>query len=60
MRTMEYDDLLPNEPPAAPYGEAAATRDDRFGKLRSEYREEAETPFGVPRSNERAGWIRVR
>jgi hypothetical protein len=60
MKTMEYDDRLPNEPPAAPYGKAAANRDDRFGELRSEYREEAETRFGVPRSNERAGWIRVR
>jgi predicted TIM-barrel fold metal-dependent hydrolase len=49
METMEYDDRLPNELP-----------NDRFAKLRSEYREESETSFGVPRSNERAGWIRVR
>ena len=72
MRTMEYDDRLPNELPAkdspeipsslqsAPYGVAAANRGDRLEKLRAEHRHEAETRFGVPRSNRRDGWIRVK
>ena len=65
MKTMEYDDRLPNELPmenslAAPYGVAAADRGDRFQKLRSDYRDQAETPFGVPRTNRREGWIRIR
>jgi predicted TIM-barrel fold metal-dependent hydrolase len=60
MRTMEYDDRLPNEPPMAPYGTASAHRDDRFDRLRTAYREGAETRFGVPRSNRRDGWIRVK
>ena len=72
MKTMEYDDRLPNELPsenspdvpsltqASPYGAAAANRNDRFEKLRAEYREGAESRFGVPRSNRRDGWIRVK
>ena len=60
MKTMEYDDRLPNEPPAAPYGAASANRNDRFDKLRAEHRERADTRFGVPHSNQREGWIRVR
>ena len=65
MRTMEYDDHLPNEPPiesslASPYGKASADRQDRFQKLRADYRARSETPSGVPRSNRREGWIRVR
>jgi predicted TIM-barrel fold metal-dependent hydrolase len=62
-KTMEYDDRLPNEAPmktSSPYGVAAADRNDRLQALRTEYREEAETRFGVPRSNRREGWIRVR
>jgi hypothetical protein len=54
MKTMEYDDRLPHELPLK------GAPDDRLEKLRSEYREEAETRFGVPRSNRREGWIRVR
>ncbi len=72
MKTMEYDDRLPNElpmqnspevpspPDASPYGVAAANRNDRLEKLRAEYREGAETRFGIPRSNRRDGWIRVK
>ncbi|MGH9010286.1 MAG: amidohydrolase family protein, partial [Acidimicrobiia bacterium] len=60
MKTMEYDDRLPNEPPTSPYGAATANRNDRLEKLRADYREGAETRFGVPRSNRREGWIRVR
>ena len=67
MKTMEYDDRLPNELPmkgspgiASPYGVATANRNDRLEEFRTEYRAEAETRFGVPRSNQRAGWIRVR
>ncbi|HZI39467.1 MAG TPA: amidohydrolase family protein [Acidimicrobiia bacterium] len=60
MRTMEYDDRLPNEAPMSPYGSASANRNDRFEKLRAGYREGAETRFGVPHSNRRDGWIRVR
>jgi uncharacterized protein len=72
MKTMEYDDRLPNELPmqnspevpspssTSLYGVATANRDDRLEKLRSEYREQAETRFGVPRSNGREGWIRVK
>ena len=62
-RTMEYDDRLPNDPPmktSSPYGVAAADRNDRMQTLRAGYREEAGTRFGVPRSNRREGWIRVR
>ena len=72
IKTMEYDDRLPNEPPmqnspevpspsdGSPYGVAAAHRGDRLEKLRAEYRGEAETRFGIPRSNWRHGWIRVK
>jgi predicted TIM-barrel fold metal-dependent hydrolase len=65
LRTMEYDDRLANDPPvqpasAAPYGVASARRGDRLERLRDEYREAADTGFGVPRSNQRAGWIRVK
>lgn len=71
MKTMEYDDRLPNAlpmqsspevpslPSVSPYGVAAANRGDRLDKLRAEYREVAETRFGIPRSNRRDGWIRV-
>jgi uncharacterized protein len=55
MKTMEYDDRLPNDLPVA-----AANRNDRLEKVRVEYRAEAETRFGVPLSNQRDGWIRVR
>ncbi len=72
MKTLEYDDRLPNElpmqnspevaslPDTSPYGVAAANRNDRLEKLGAEYREVAETRFGIPRSNRRDGWIRVR
>lgn len=68
LRATEYDDRLPNEPPvqqdsspvASPYGVAAANRGDRLEELRAEYRQEAETRFGTPRSNQRDGWVRVR
>jgi hypothetical protein len=64
MKTMEYDDRLPNEVPAqnsqSPYGVATANRDDRLAKLRADYRDEAGTQFGVPVSNKRDGWIRVK
>ena len=66
MRTMEYDDRLPHEPPiqhspaASPYGVAAANRGDRLEKLRAQYRDEANSSFGIPRSNRREGWIRVK
>jgi hypothetical protein len=72
MKTMEYDDRLPNElpvqnspevgarPGASPYGVATANRDDRLGKLRAEYRDGGETRYGVPVSNKRDGWIRVK
>jgi predicted TIM-barrel fold metal-dependent hydrolase len=59
MKTMEYDDRLP-EIPSSPYGIAAANRNDRLDKLRADYRDAARTKFGVPRSNRRDGWIRVR
>ena len=45
---------------ASPYGVASAHRNDRLEKLRAEYREAADTGFGVPRSNRRDGWIRVK
>jgi uncharacterized protein len=57
METLEYDDRLPNE---APYGAASAHRGDRLEQLRADYREVADTGFGVPRSNQRSGWIRVK
>jgi uncharacterized protein len=72
MKTMEYDDRLTNElpmqgspdvpslPTSSPYGVATANRGDRLDSLRADYREAAETRFGVPRSNNRNGWIRVR
>jgi uncharacterized protein len=71
MKTMEYDDRLPNElpmkdspevpsPDPSPYGVAAANRNDRLESLRAEYREAVQTPFGIPRNNSRAGWIRVK
>jgi Amidohydrolase len=72
MKTMEYDDRLPNElpmkgspeipssPHASPYRVASAHHDDRLEKLRAEYRDAADTGFGVPRSNRRDGWIRVK
>ena len=56
VKTMEYDDRLLNEPPVQP----AAQRDDRLEKMRADYREGADTRFGVPRSNQRDGWIRVK
>jgi hypothetical protein len=61
-KTMEYDDRLPNELPVqhSPYRVAAANRDDRLERLGAEYRDGAETRFGIPRSNRRDGWIRVR
>jgi predicted TIM-barrel fold metal-dependent hydrolase len=55
MKTMEYDDRLPNELPIA-----AANRNDRLEQLRSDYRETTQTRFGVPVSNKRDGWIRVK
>lgn len=55
MKTMEYDDRLPNELPVA-----AANRNDRLEQLRADYRETTETRFGVPVSNKRDGWIRVK
>jgi hypothetical protein len=72
MKTMEYDDRLPKKlpmkdspevrssPHASPYGVASAHRNDRLEKLRAEYREASDTGFGVPRSNQRDGWIRVK
>jgi hypothetical protein len=61
LRTMEYDDRLANDPPVqSAYGVASARRGDRLEQLRDEYREAADTGFGVPRSNLRAGRIRVR
>ena len=51
---------IPSSLHTAPYGVAAADRGDRLEKLRADYREEAETRFGVPRSNRRDGWIRVK
>ena len=65
MKTMEYDDFLPNELPvqdssASPYGVASAHRGDQLEKLKVEYSEAADTGFGAPRSNKRDGWIRVR
>lgn len=71
IKTMEYDDRLANDPPAqlppgapsavvSPYGAPEASRGDHLEQLRDRYREEAATRFGVPRSNKREGWIRVR
>ena len=51
MKTMEYDDRLPNESPM---------KTDRLEQIRAEYRDAAETSFGIPRSNKRDGWIRVK
>ena len=61
MKTMEYDDGVPNELPVqnAPTT-PSAHRGDRLEKLRTEYREAADTRFGVPGSNKRDGWIRVK
>ena len=55
MKTMEYDDRLPNELPTPP-----PTATIGWRQLRAEYRDETATRFGVPVSNKRDGWIRVR
>ena len=62
MKTMEYDDRLPNELPvkSSSSGVAVANRNDRLEKVRAEYRDATETRHGVPLSNKRDGWIRVR
>jgi predicted TIM-barrel fold metal-dependent hydrolase len=59
MKTMEYDDRLPNELPAG-HSPGVGYRDDRLEQLRADYRETTETGFGIPRSNRRDGWIRVK
>ncbi|MCA1844871.1 MAG: hypothetical protein LC792_17100, partial [Actinobacteria bacterium] len=60
LKTMEYDDRLPNEVPANGSPKVDAYRTDRFEQLRAGYREAADGRFGVPHSNHRSGWIRVR
>jgi hypothetical protein len=45
---------------SAPYGQAMASRGDRLDTLRTDYRDQTETGFGVPTSRHRSGWIRVR
>jgi predicted TIM-barrel fold metal-dependent hydrolase len=53
MKTMEYDDRLPNELPSA-------SRNDRLDELRAGYAEEAGTRFGIARTKRPDGWIRVK
>jgi uncharacterized protein len=44
----------------SPNGIATAFRNDRLDMLRKHYREAAGSKFGIPHSNIRHGWIRVR
>jgi hypothetical protein len=60
MRTMEYDDRLPNELPTQKSHAPSADRGDQLQKLRTEYRQATDSGFGVPHTNKRDGWIRVR
>ena len=61
MRTMEYDDRLPNELPTKESPKSpSADRGDRLQKLRTDYRDATDTGFGVPHTNKRDGWIRVK
>ena len=52
LRVMEYDDRLPHELPVA--------GGDRLDSLKAEYQELVRTRFGVPTTNHRDGWVRVR
>ena len=61
MKTMEYDDRLPNELPMKESPKSpSADRGDRLQKLRTDYRDATDTGFGVPHTNKRDGWIRVK
>ena len=58
MKTMEYDDRLPNELPMK--DSPGASSPDGVGRLRAAYREGTRTRFGIPVSKRPDGWIRVR
>jgi hypothetical protein len=49
---VEYDDRLPDVP--------KADRGDRLQQLRNAYRDATDAGFGVPHTNQRDGWIRVK
>jgi uncharacterized protein len=51
---------FPEHAKSAVYGTATAQRNDRLELLRRHYAEAAGTKFGVPRTNIRHGFIRVR